>query len=82
MAFSSTEKKEIENIVKKEIKSFINADTIKQYENHLIDILSKEIKKGKLRGDINNIVVELTTEFYYYLWTNKNQWQSTLKNKR
>jgi hypothetical protein len=26
--------------------------------------------------------VDLTTEFYYYLWSKKNQWQSTLKNKR
>lgn len=82
MALSSTEKKEIQNIVKKEIKSFMNADTVKQYENHLIDILSKEVKKGKLRGDINDVVVDLTTEFYYYLWSKKNQWQSTLKNKR
>lgn len=82
MPLSSTEKKEIQNIVRKEIKSFMNADTVKQYENHLIDILSKEVKKGKLRGDINDVVVELTTEFYYYLWSKKNQWQSTLKNKR
>ena len=82
MALTSTEKKEIQNIVRKEIKSFMNADTVKQYENHLIDILSKEVKKGKLRGDINDVVVELTTEFYYYLWSKKNQWQSTLKNKR
>ena len=82
MALTSTEKKEIQNIVRKEIKSFMNADTVKQYENHLIDILSKEVKKCKLRGDINDVVVELTTEFYYYLWSKKNQWQSTLKNKR
>ena len=82
MALSSKEKKEIENIVKKEIKSFMKADTVKQYENHLIDTLSKELKKGKLRGDINDIVVELTTEFYYHLWSKKNQWQSSLKNKK
>jgi hypothetical protein len=24
----------------------------------------------------------LTTEFYYQLWSRKNQWQSALKNKR
>jgi hypothetical protein len=24
----------------------------------------------------------LTTEFYYQLWSKKNQWQSALKNKR
>ena len=36
----------------------------------------------KLRGDINDVVIDLTTEFYYQLWSRKNQWQSALKNKR
>jgi hypothetical protein len=82
MALSSTDKKEIETLVRKEIKSFLKADTVKQFENNFIDIVAKEIKKGKLRGNINDVVVDLTTEFYYYLWSNKNQWQSTLRNKK
>ena len=53
-----------------------------EFENNFIDIVAKEIKKGKLRGNINDVVVDLTTEFYYYLWSNKNQWQSTLRNKK
>jgi hypothetical protein len=82
MALSSTDKKEIETLVRKEIKSFLKTDTVKQFENNFIDIVAKEIKKGKLRGNINDVVVDLTTEFYYYLWSNKNQWQSTLRNKK
>jgi hypothetical protein len=82
MALSSTDKKEIETLVRKEIKSFLKADTVKQFENNFIDIVAKEIKKGKLRGNVNDVVVDLTTEFYYYLWSNKNQWQSTLRNKK
>ena len=82
MALSSTDKKEIETLVRKEIKSFLKADTVKQFENNFIDIVAKEIKKGKLRGNINDVVVDLSTEFYYYLWSNKNQWQSTLRNKK
>lgn len=82
MALSSTDKKEIETLIRKEIKSFLKADTVKQFENDFIDIISKEIKRGKLRGNINDVVVDLTTEFYYYLWSNKNQWQSTLRNKK
>ena len=82
MALSSAEKKEIESMIRKEIKSFLKADTVKQFENNLIDILSKEVKKGKLRGDIKDVVVDLTTEFYYQLWSKKNQWQSALKNKK
>jgi hypothetical protein len=82
MALSSTDKKEIETLIRKEIKSFLKADTVKQFENDFIDIIAKEIKRGKLRGNINDVVVDLTTEFYYYLWSNKNQWQSTLRNKK
>jgi hypothetical protein len=82
MALSSTEKKEIESMIRKEIKSFLKADTVKQFENNLIDVLSKEVKKGRLRGDINDVVIDLTTEFYYQLWSKKNQWQSALKNKK
>ncbi len=82
MALTSTEKKEIESMIRKEIKSFLKVDTVKQYEDQLINMLSKELKRGKLRGDINDIVVDLTTEFYYQLWSKKNQWQSSLKNKK
>lgn len=82
MALTFSEKKEIESLIRKEIKSFLKADTVKQYENELVTMLSKELKKGKLRGDINDIVVDLTTEFYYQLWSKKNQWQSSLKNKK
>ena len=53
--------------------------SIEEYE---LNPHAKEIKKGKLRGNINDVVVDLTTEFYYYLWSNKNQWQSTLRNKK
>ena len=82
MALTATEKKEIESMIRKEIKSFLKADTVKQFENNLIDVLSKEVKKGRLRGDINDVVIDLTTEFYYQLWSKKNQWQSALKNKK
>ncbi len=33
MALSQSEKKEIETIVKKEIKDFLNSNTLKQFED-------------------------------------------------
>jgi len=80
MAISPQDKKQIEAIVKKEIKDFFNASTLKQYEKSMVDMLKKEIKNGALRGDINDIVVKIMTEFYYQLWSKKNQWQTALKN--
>jgi hypothetical protein len=38
MAFNQTEKNEIEKIVKKEMKEFLESNTLKQFETKLIDI--------------------------------------------
>jgi len=76
-----------------EQKDTLNKEIISNVEqkfkivNDQNDELRKEVKKlkvkkGRLRGDINDVVIDLTTEFYYQLWSKKNQWQSALKNKR
>lgn len=80
MPFSQIEKKQIESIARQEIKDFLNATTVKKYESSIVDMIKKEIKNGVLKGDINDIVVKIMTEFYYHLWSKKNQWQSALKN--
>ena len=41
MAFNQSEKNEIEKIVKKEIKSFLDSNTIKQFEEKMIELLLK-----------------------------------------
>ena len=56
MALSSTEKKEIESMIRKEIKSYLKADTVKQFENTLIDMLSKEVKKLKVKNTLTQII--------------------------
>jgi anti-sigma28 factor (negative regulator of flagellin synthesis) len=80
MAFSQQQKKEIEKIVKSEIKTFFDSSFVRKYEKTLVNNIKKEIKSGSLRGDVNDIVVKIMTEFYYFLWSKKNTWQSTLKN--
>ena len=82
MALSQQDKKQVETIAIQEIKNFLKASTVKQYEQSIVDMLKKEIKKGTLRGDINDIVIKIMTEFYYHLWSKKNQWQTALKNVR
>jgi hypothetical protein len=47
MAFTDSDKKQIETIVRKEIKDFMGSNTIKQFEDKLLDMVAKEIKKGK-----------------------------------
>lgn len=80
MAFSETDKKEIEKIVKKEIKDFFDSNTLNQYEQKFIDKIQKEIKSGKIRKDVNEIISKAFTEFYYTLWSRKSQWESDIKN--
>ena len=82
MALSPADKKEIETMVRKEIKDFLSATTLKQFEKNMIDTIKSELKKGTLRGDINDIIVRMMSEFYYLMWSKKNQWQTTLKNRK
>lgn len=82
MALNNSEKKEIETIVRKEIKDFLSASTVKKFEDNIVDKIKSEIKKGNLRGDINEIIVHMMSEFYYLMWSKKNQWTTTLKNRK
>ena len=42
MALSDSDKKQIEVLIRKEIKDFMGSNTIKQYEDKLIDLILKE----------------------------------------
>ena len=79
MAFNQSEKNEIEKIVKSEIKSFLDSNTLKQFETKLIDIISSEIKKGGINKDIKLIVTKSLQDFYEYLFTTRNIWGDRLK---
>ena len=80
MALTSTDKKEIETLIRKEIKDFMGNSTLQQYENKLIDTISKEIKRGKLEGDVKDITLRMFREFYQFMWTNRGYWEPRLKN--
>ena len=80
MALTATEKNEIEVIVRKEIKDFFGSSTMQQYENKLIDTISKELKRGKLEGDIKDITLRMFREFYQFMWMNRSYWEPKLKN--
>ncbi len=80
MALTSTEIKEIERIVRKEIRDFMESSTISQYENKLMDKIQKEIKRGKLEGEIKELTVKMFREFYQFMWQNRSYWEPRLKN--
>jgi len=82
MALSNTDKSEIEVLVRKEIKSFLNANTVKQFENNIVDTIRDEVRRGKIQGDVNEIVTKVMKEFYKIMWTRRSFWEPSLKNVR
>jgi hypothetical protein len=80
MALSHTDKKEIESIVKKEIKDFLNANTVTKLEDRMIEKIKNDMAKGKLRGDMNEYIRKAFVEFYHFLWSKRSTWESTIKN--
>jgi anti-sigma28 factor (negative regulator of flagellin synthesis) len=80
MALSNSDKKEIEVLIRKEIKSFLDSNTLKQFEDKMIQTIQKEIQRGKLQGDVNDIVVKIMREFYKIMWTRRSFWEPSLKS--
>jgi hypothetical protein len=80
MALTSSEVKEIEVLMRKEIRNFMDNNTVKQFEDKLIDRIGKEIKKGKLEGDVKDITLRMFREFYQFMWMNRSYWEPRLKN--
>jgi hypothetical protein len=80
MALTSSESKEIEVMIRKEIKSFMNNNTVKQFEDKLMDRIQKEMKRGKLEGEVKEITVRMFREFYQFMWVNRSYWEPRLKN--
>jgi hypothetical protein len=80
MALTSSEVKEIEVLMRKEIRSFMDNNTVKQFEDKLVDRIGKEIKRGKLEGDVKDITLRMFREFYQFMWMNRSYWEPRLKN--
>jgi len=80
MALSSSDTREIERMIRKEIRDFMETTTIKQYEDKLFDKIQKEIKRGKLEGEVKEIAIKMFREFYQFMWQNRSYWEPRLKN--
>jgi hypothetical protein len=53
-----------------------------QFEDKLIDMMVKEIKRGKPGTEIRDIVVKIFSEFYQFMWMQRSYWEPRLKNVR
>jgi hypothetical protein len=80
MALTDSDKREIEVMIRKEIKTFLDSNTMKQFEDKIVDKISKDIKRGKLEGDVKDITIRVFREFYNFMWMQRGYWEPRLKN--
>jgi hypothetical protein len=80
MPLNQSEKKEIETIIRKEIKDFLGSNTAKQFEDKFIERVSKEMKKnGKLDGQLKDLIIKSFREFYTIMYQQRSFWESKFK---
>ena len=80
MSLSSAETKEVQSMIRKEIRSFLESNTLKQFEDHFMDKIQKEMKRGRLEKEMKETIQKMFTEFYRFMWDSRGQWENKLKN--
>ena len=58
----------------------MDTSSTKQFENKIVDTIRDEIRRGKIQGDVNEIVTKVMKEFYKIMWTRRSFWEPSLKN--
>lgn len=80
MALSNTDKRDIEVMIRKEIKDFFGSNTAKQFETKLMDNVSKEIQRGNLKKDVKNIIIKSFQEYFATMYQQRYYWESKFKS--
>ena len=80
MALTQADKREIETLIKKEIKDFLGSSTAKQFEDKLVERISKEMKGGKLEKDVKELIIKSFREFYTIMYQQRSFWESKFKS--
>lgn len=79
MALTDTDKKEIQNIVKREVKEFLDTT---QAHNIVIKVIQKELGTRNIDDKIVDLSTKVVVELFKTLWQKKSFWESSLKNVR
>ena len=79
MAIDSSDRKEMEAIARREMKSFLDST---QAHNVIIKIIQKELGTNKINDKIVDLATKVVVELFKTLWQRKSFWESALKNVR
>jgi len=55
---------------------------MKQFEEKMLELIIKELKRGKVGTEVRDIVVKIFSEFYQFMWMQRSYWEPRLKNVR
>lgn len=80
MELTNTNIREIETLIRKEIRSFLESNTVSQFEEKMFEKITKEMRRGKLEDEIKEIVIKMLREFYGFMYTQRSYWESRLKS--
>jgi hypothetical protein len=79
MALTDQDKSEIEKIVKKEIKSFLEST---QSSRIVVKMIQDELGTKKIDDKIIDLSTKVVVELFKTLWQRKSFWEGALKNVR
>jgi hypothetical protein len=79
MAFTDADRRQVEAIARKEMKSFLDST---QAQNVVIKIIQKELGTKKIDDKIIDLATKVVVELFKTLWQRKSFWESALKNVR
>jgi len=79
MAFTDADRRQVEAIARKEMKSFLDST---QAQSVVIKIIQKELGTKKIDDKIVDLASKVVVELFKTLWQRKSFWESALKNVR
>ena len=79
MAFTNSDKQEIERIARKEMKDFLETTNA---QNVVIRVIQKELGTKKIDEKIVDLASKVVVELFKTLWQRKSFWESPIKNVR
>lgn len=80
MPITSSDKKEIEVLIRKEIKDFFDSSSAKQFEKKLLDKISSDLQKGGLKKDVKDIIIKSFQEYFAVMYQQRGFWEQKFKS--
>jgi GTP-binding protein EngB required for normal cell division len=79
MALTAQDKNEVEKIVRKEIKNFLDTT---QAHNIVVKIIQKELGNKKIDDKMVEMATKVVVELFKTLWQRKSFWEGAIKSVR